>query len=146
VELSERRLRDGRVLPAQTRDVDPRRRVGALDRVQIVQVDVIRDGPLEPVQIAARLDDRPGALRRWLGERASAKPAERRVELRRGRGDQQQLGVAALDQTGLHRLEQLAVGRPCPDLVADVERRGEAVDARAVRRHDAQQTAAFFVA
>jgi hypothetical protein len=97
------------------------------------------------VQVAARFDDRAGALRRWLRERARAEPAERRVELRRRGRDQQQLGVAALDEPGLHRLEQLAVRRPRPDLVADVQRRGETVDAGTVRGHDAQQPAAILV-
>ena len=61
----------------------------------VVEVGVVGQRPFEPVQVAACVDDRAAALDGGLRERAGAEPAERRCRLRRGRGDHEQLAVAA---------------------------------------------------
>jgi hypothetical protein len=112
VELLEGAVLDRGALPAEVADGNPRRRVAPLHGPHVVRAGVLGEAPFQPVQVAARLDHGAGALGGGLRERACAHPAERRVEVRRRRGDEQELAVPALDEAGLHGLEQLAARKP----------------------------------
>jgi hypothetical protein len=140
--LGERGRGDGGGLAAEIVRADVVDRVGFRDRGEVVERYVVGEAPFDPVQRAGGFHDRADARRVGLRHRPCPQPPERRVEHRRRRRDQEQRRCGPLDQRRRHGVEEFAVRRPRPHLVAHDQRRAQAVDARPVRGDDAQQAAA----
>ena len=146
MKLRERRVGEGSALAAQVSGGDPRRRVDLRDRGHVVEILVLRQRPLQPVNVALRFDHRAGAFTfAWASARARSRPSglsswAAAVEI-----------ISSLESRRLIRPVCIASSSsppagPGPDLVADEERRGQAVYARAIGGHDAQEPAAVLVA
>jgi hypothetical protein len=77
VELGERALGDRLTLAAKVADPDPWCRVATGHRPQVVELVLLAERPLQPMQRALRLDHRPGPLHVGLRHRSLAESAER---------------------------------------------------------------------